>query len=105
MTTQQAVVLIVGAAAAGLAAAHELCRNDLNVLLLEARDRIGGRIFTLHPPSTGAPIELGAEFIHGKPPNIWEITRRAQLTAQQLTGQMWCRDNGDLRRCDELFDE
>jgi len=39
--------------------------------LLEARDRIGGRIFTLLDPKLCVPIELGAEFIHGRPPETW----------------------------------
>jgi monoamine oxidase len=62
----------VGAGAAGLAAAVELGQAGLSVTVLEARDRIGGRIFTQSDPSSGAAIELGAEFIHGLPPEIWQ---------------------------------
>src|ERR1044072_6844412 len=55
-------ILIIGAGAAGLAAARELSAANFNVIVLEARDRIGGRIYT-HPDSQlTAPIELGAEF-------------------------------------------
>ena len=43
-------VIVVGAGAAGLAAAAELGRAGLCVTILEARDRIGGRMFTLHDP-------------------------------------------------------
>jgi protoporphyrinogen oxidase len=61
-------VLIIGAGVAGLAAAYELSRAGVNVIVLEARDRIGGRIYTLHDESSPLPIELGAEFIHGRSP-------------------------------------
>lgn len=37
-----------------------------NICILEARERIGGRIFTIHPPDLPLPIELGAEFVHGE---------------------------------------
>jgi monoamine oxidase len=61
-------VLIIGAGVAGLAAAYELSRAGVNVIVLEARDRIGGRIYTLHDENSPLPIELGAEFIHGRSP-------------------------------------
>ncbi len=62
--------IIVGAGAAGLAAAERLCRSGLSLLVLEARARIGGRVHTVFP-SPSPPVELGAEFIHGKPDEIW----------------------------------
>lgn len=55
--------IVVGAGAAGLAAARELASSGLRVVILEARNRVGGRIHTLPGP---APLELGAEFLHGK---------------------------------------
>jgi monoamine oxidase len=102
---KQADVLVIGAGIAGIAAAHELCGNGLSVLLLEARDRVGGRIWTLHPASLNAAIELGAEFVHGRPPQFWKVLRRAGLKAEKLTGEMWCRDRKGLQRCEELFSE
>ncbi len=74
-------VLIIGAGAAGLTALRELCAAGLKVLCVEARDRIGGRIFTIHDPLAPVPIELGAEFVHGRPPEIWDVIRAAGLTA------------------------
>jgi polyamine oxidase len=56
-------VVIVGAGMAGLAAAATLKAAGADVVVLEARDRIGGRIFT--DRSLGVPVEQGANFIHG----------------------------------------
>ncbi|HEY3938639.1 MAG TPA: NAD(P)/FAD-dependent oxidoreductase [Bryobacteraceae bacterium] len=74
-------VVIIGAGAAGLAALRELDRAGGHALCLEARDRIGGRILTVHDPLCPLPLEVGAEFIHGHPPEIWDIVHSAQLTA------------------------
>lgn len=74
-------VVIVGAGASGIAALRELDGAGRRVLCLEARDRIGGRILTIRDPLLPAPIELGAEFVHGRPPEIWETIRSGRLTA------------------------
>ncbi len=68
LKTKPSDVLIIGAGAAGLAAALDLSRAGRKGIVLEARDRIGGRIFTHKDPSVPIPIELGAEFVHGKSP-------------------------------------
>lgn len=57
-------VLVVGAGIAGLAAAHDLHENGYQVTVLEARERIGGRIWT-DRSRHGSPFELGATWIHG----------------------------------------
>ena len=54
-------VVVIGAGAAGLAAASELGRAGLSVTILKARDRIGGRMFTLRDNVYQAPIELGGK--------------------------------------------
>lgn len=56
--------LIIGAGTAGLAAAHDLHTAGEPVTILEARDRIGGRVHT-DRAFAGVPVEFGAEFIHG----------------------------------------
>ncbi len=93
-------VIIIGAGVAGLAAACDLGRAGLSVCLLEARDRIGGRVFTLRDPECEWPIELGAEFIHGRPPEIWKPLRDAKVDIREVGGVNWCVNEGQLSRCD-----
>ncbi|MBV8495400.1 MAG: FAD-dependent oxidoreductase, partial [Gammaproteobacteria bacterium] len=76
--------MVVGAGAAGLAATVELARSGLSVVLLEARDRIGGRIWTRHEPNVPVPLELGAEFIHGRA----KLTRRRLAAAHALVARV-----------------
>lgn len=51
-------VIVVGAGADGLAAARSLCDAGLRATVIEARNRIGGRIFTIHDANFALPIEL-----------------------------------------------
>jgi len=95
-------VLVVGAGMAGLTAAHLLAQAGAQVLVLEARDRVGGRIRTLR--EQGAVLELGAEFIHGQPAELWQLVREAGLETYALEGKDICRRNGRLKRCDEQAD-
>jgi monoamine oxidase len=67
-------VLIVGAGAAGLAAARECQRLGKSFVVLEARDRIGGRVFT--DTILGQPFDAGARYIHWAERNPWaEVAR------------------------------
>jgi monoamine oxidase len=88
-------VLIIGAGAAGLAAWRELHSTGLNVAVLEARNRIGGRILTDH--STPSPVELGAEFVHGKPKAIWSILEKARLKVVESSDMRLVSGKGGLR--------
>jgi monoamine oxidase len=93
-------VIAIGAGAAGITASIELARAGLAVTILEARDRIGGRIFTLHDPKCQAPVELGAEFIHGRPPEIWNLLKRREIRITEVDGDNWCMNDGQLDTCD-----
>ncbi|MFM9033175.1 MAG: FAD-dependent oxidoreductase [Mycobacterium sp.] len=62
-TGRTADVLVIGAGIAGLRAAEVLTSRGRRVVVLEARDRIGGRIHT--DRSWGVPVDLGASWIHG----------------------------------------
>ncbi len=92
-------VLIIGAGAAGLSAALELSRAGLEVEIIEARDRVGGRMFTRHDAALNHPIELGAEFVHGLAPEIWLPVQQHNLKATEIDGDMWCSIDGKLERC------
>lgn len=96
-------VLIVGAGVAGLAAAQVLCAAGVKVCILEARDRVGGRIYTHRAPSLPVPAELGAEFVHGRPPEISEIVRTAGLNVSEVVGEHRYFRDGSLTRRNELF--
>ncbi len=93
-------VIVVGAGAAGLAAAVELARAGVSVTILEARDRVGGRMFTQRDPVCQAPIEFGAEFIHGLPAEIWEPLQARNVKIEEVSGEPWCFQKGRLSSCD-----
>ena len=95
---ERADVAVVGAGVAGLAAARELRRRGLAVVVLEARDRIGGRIFTVRDPRLPLPVELGAEFVHGAAPLTYRLLAEAGMTTIDLGGETWRAHRGKLAR-------
>jgi monoamine oxidase len=78
-------VIVIGAGVAGLTAARRLSNSGMRVVVVEARDRIGGRIFTRH--TAGSPVELGAEFIHGEPPTTFEVIHAAGIEVVEIDGE------------------
>lgn len=97
-------VIVVGAGAAGLAAAAHLSRNGKSVCVLEARDRIGGRILTVRPRGAAIPLELGAEFIHGESPAIFEQLRLAGDVAVDAAQTRYrVPQPGRMKRSEDLF--
>jgi len=68
--SRDADVIVIGAGVAGVEAAARLLRARQRVIVLEARPRIGGRIDTQRLAGWPAPVEAGAEFVHGRPPNL-----------------------------------
>ncbi len=71
-------VIVIGAGISGLTAASKLQAKGFDVTVLEARDRIGGRIWT-DRTFVDFPIEHGAEFVHGKDVLTWHFIREANL--------------------------
>jgi monoamine oxidase len=97
--------LIIGAGAAGLAAAAELTSAGKRVCVLEARDRIGGRILTRREPDLSVPLELGAEFIHGKSPAIFEWLNKSGALVADASQSRWSVQKGKLTQAQDVFDE
>ncbi len=81
-----AATLIIGAGAAGLMAARELIKAGGQVILLEARDHIGGRMHG----------HTGAEFVHGDLPVTLGLLHEAGIRYNAITGVMWQSVNGQL---------
>ena len=92
-------VLILGAGVAGLSAAIELASEGRRVEIIEARDRIGGRVFTQYDPTLNHPIELGAEFVHGMPPEIWLPAQQHHLEMIEVDGDLRCSLGGKVQPC------
>lgn len=74
---EQADVVIVGAGVAGLITARELGRRGFKIVVLEARDRIGGRTWTDH--RLGRDLEIGGTWLHWLQPHAWAEVNRYGL--------------------------
>ncbi|HYF30887.1 MAG TPA: NAD(P)/FAD-dependent oxidoreductase [Chitinophagaceae bacterium] len=99
-------ILIIGAGAAGLMAARELGKAGKKVIVLEARDRTGGRIHTLQDPAFDLPVELGAEFIHGDLQLTLQLLKEAGIEYYPIEGELWRSKNGTLEKQEDfLVDE
>lgn len=99
MSEPAPATIIIGTGVAGLTAARTLAEAGLPVTVLEARSRIGGRILTHHVADQ--PIELGAEFVHGRPPELWALIAEASLETYERGGSQGCFREGSLRTCKE----
>jgi monoamine oxidase len=99
-------VIIIGAGAAGLAAAAELAPSGRKVLVLEARDRLGGRVWSRHEAGLPATVELGPEFIHGQPPATLALMRKAGIAEVDAPiVRLAFRDGKLAPRGDGVFEE
>ncbi len=89
--------IVLGAGVAGLAAARVLAEAGKRVLVLEARNRVGGRLLTETIPGLDTPVELGAEFVHGRPPELLALLDEAGLATYETAGADMRFDQGGLR--------
>jgi monoamine oxidase len=93
-------IIIVGAGASGLIAARSLSQAGHDVIILEARDRIGGRICTFHPQGFSHSVDMGAEFIHGDLPLTKSLMDDAQIEMSPLEGKMLRVEKGEVSETD-----
>jgi len=94
-------VIVIGAGAAGVFAMRELVRSGLTAICVEARNRIGGRIFTRRSLARH-PIERGAEFVHGESNIVHQLCREYGLTLVPHVGQAYSWFDGQLIPDSEL---
>ena len=103
MATAACDVIVIGGGAAGLAAAMELVQAGRSVVLLEARDRLGGRIWTRRDLLVAVPIELGAEFIHGPAACTRALLARGAMSVIDTGNSHLTVEEGVLLPRDDLF--
>lgn len=96
-------VVVVGGGAAGLAAARALVDSGLRVCLLEARDRVGGRVHSVLVDGIAVRVELGAEFVHGAPAALLELADAAGAVLVEASEAHLARwPDGRLRTRDDF---
>src|SRR5215216_1186799 len=98
-------IIIIGAGAAGLMAAWELVQAGRSVALLEARDRIGGRIYTVDDERFELPVELGAEFIHGELAFTQLLLKTSGTGQYKVSGDIWQRHEGNLDEQNDFIED
>lgn len=91
-------MIIVGGGAAGLMTAYELSKHKIQVTVLEAKSRLGGRIHTLRDNSFSQPIETGAEFIHGDLPGTLGLLKEAGIKYHVINDKMFHLEKGRLKK-------
>jgi monoamine oxidase len=94
-------VLVLGAGVSGLAAAARLGHAGCSVHVLEARDRVGGRILTRRGGEWPVPVDLGAEFVQGRIPALFALARKQGLPVVELNGARWQAEKGRIVRLDD----
>ena len=97
-------VAIIGAGASGLSAAAKLRSEGCRVVVLEARSRLGGRIFTRHLSDLEVPLELGAEFIHGEAEPIRELANEFHVPTLDIAPHRILRAKGRLTPIEDRQD-
>src|SRR5436853_378845 len=77
-------VVVIGGGFAGTSAARECCKAGLRAVLLEARNRLGGRTF--YTKFGDDPVEMGGTWIHWFQPNVWSELLHYGLDIDETPG-------------------
>ena len=97
-------VLVIGGGAAGLNAARHIAAAGREVLLLEGRNRLGGRVHSFNDALIPIPVELGAEFVHGRPRSTFDLLDRYHLVACAGAEGHWRHHQGRMCKLREFGD-
>ncbi|MEL6403319.1 MAG: FAD-dependent oxidoreductase [Chloroflexota bacterium] len=97
-------VIVIGAGAAGLASASALTEAGYHVIVLEARNRVGGRAWT-NNTLADFPVEMGAEWIHGGHVITWDLLKKHGFQAVETDAWDWMMANFDGDIHEELDED
>lgn len=97
-------IIIIGAGASALMAAWDLSVAGKKVVVIEAKDRIGGRVLDIYDPRFTTPVELGAEFMHGDLELTQFIAKKARADIYERKGDVLKYENGKLMQSDFIED-
>ncbi len=97
------IILIVGAGITGLYTAYELKKAGIKVKVIEARNRVGGRIHTLHD-TFSLPVDLGAEFVHGELEDSLRLLDLADADVCEKEGDSYIFDDKGFRKTDHAIE-
>jgi len=98
-------ILVIGGGIAGLTVAYELSKQGHLVTILEAKQRLGGRIHTLVDNSFSRPVELGAEFVHGDLPHTLSLLKKAGIPYHKINDTMFRLEKGKWKKQEEFTDD
>lgn len=98
-----AEIVIIGAGISGLMAARELLKSGHAITVIEARNRVGGRIHAVQG-NFSTPVETGAEFVHGEQPITFELLKEARMDKRLLKGRFYSIAQDELQRGDMMDD-
>ena len=103
METIQVDALVIGAGAAGLIGALEIALTGRSVAIVEAKERTGGRMFTVM--ENGLAVDLGAEFVHGNLPLTQELANKAGAKMTPVKGSIWQHKDGKIEEQEDFIED